>query len=383
MEEIPMTKNKRMLIVPDELVEEIDKHRGDMDRAEFIEFCIQELLRRGEGERPEVSWEEFESFKEDVRDFLDSFLDFLITYEMTIPEEERSVSGEERREKAEEMKEELDDRFGKGRRTENPGVKEGEIADLRETLADLKQALESKKPDQVGGNSGRGDPNCNARKGGKGKPEGDIEEKTEDTAQSKTWLVEAEFGNPFERESETKSLLQMKPDWEDYTEQDGRHTTVRCSTKEKAEAVAKMIEKHIKPGGVEIRPKANPEREEKERESQVGVSGDEKGASLHDLLWVPALLLFGFGDTLTTYLVKAFGGMEANPIMGGLMNLAEKLVPVGGFAPFVIAKTAILGLLCLTSYAFMNRKRWVIPALLSSVGGFLVMNNVSVLLSMI
>ncbi|KXA93983.1 hypothetical protein AKJ66_00005, partial [candidate division MSBL1 archaeon SCGC-AAA259E22] len=134
--------------------------------------------------------------------------------------------------------------------------------------------------------------------------------------------------------------------------------------------------------GVEIRQKATPEREEKE-ESQGGVSGDMKGASLPDLLWVPALLLFGFGDTLTTYLVKVFGGMEANPIMGSLMNLTEKLVPVGGFTPFVIAKTAILGLLCLTSYAFLDSKRWVIPALLTSVGGFLVMNNVSVLLSII
>ena len=58
---------KRMLIVPAELVRKIDENRGDMTQAEFIEFLID-------------SKEEMRSFEEDMKKLLKSFLDFFVGY---------------------------------------------------------------------------------------------------------------------------------------------------------------------------------------------------------------------------------------------------------------------------------------------------------------
>ena len=61
--------DRRIIIVPKDLLRKIDENRGDMGRAEFIEFCIDFCLRHGE-EPSRAGLErlsmEFESFRKEV-----------------------------------------------------------------------------------------------------------------------------------------------------------------------------------------------------------------------------------------------------------------------------------------------------------------------------
>jgi len=61
--------DRRIIIVPKDLLRKIDENRGDMGRAEFIEFCVDFCLRHGE-EPSRAGLErlsmEFESFRKEV-----------------------------------------------------------------------------------------------------------------------------------------------------------------------------------------------------------------------------------------------------------------------------------------------------------------------------
>jgi hypothetical protein len=98
---------KLMLIVPTDLVAEINANRGDLGQAEFISFLIDSLLGKKTDEKQDVNKdeieaikadlkklivkdedvkkkyatkEEFKSFIQDNRRLLKSFLDFFIGY---------------------------------------------------------------------------------------------------------------------------------------------------------------------------------------------------------------------------------------------------------------------------------------------------------------
>jgi hypothetical protein len=73
---------KRMLIVDAELVKKIDENRGDVGRAEFIDFLIENQLKeREEGKKQGgVTREEFHQFQEGTKELLRNFLEFFISY---------------------------------------------------------------------------------------------------------------------------------------------------------------------------------------------------------------------------------------------------------------------------------------------------------------
>jgi len=62
-------REKKMLIIPQGLVEKIDGNRGDMSRVDFLDYCINLCLREGETEGDRyVTREEFERLKADVNE---------------------------------------------------------------------------------------------------------------------------------------------------------------------------------------------------------------------------------------------------------------------------------------------------------------------------
>ena len=76
---------KRMLILPAELVRKIDDNRGDTTQAEFIEMLIDSQL----GDKPKetkqyATKDEMRSFEEDMKKLLKSFLDFFVSYGLEI-----------------------------------------------------------------------------------------------------------------------------------------------------------------------------------------------------------------------------------------------------------------------------------------------------------
>ena len=100
--------DKRMLIVPAELVKKIDDNRGDMNQAEFIDFLINSQLNE-EGKEPEnptkekisslersmeATKEDVVTFKQDIQKLLRSFLDFFLTYGLELGKQSREAEFE-------------------------------------------------------------------------------------------------------------------------------------------------------------------------------------------------------------------------------------------------------------------------------------------------
>ena len=73
---------KRMLIVDAELVKKVDDNRGDMGRAEFLNFLIESQLKEKEESKKQgnVTREEFHQFQEGTKELLRNFLEFFISY---------------------------------------------------------------------------------------------------------------------------------------------------------------------------------------------------------------------------------------------------------------------------------------------------------------
>jgi len=75
---------KRMLVVPAELVRRIDENRGDMYRSDFIEFLIEAHLGQGSTENHTdqhyVTKEDLQEFEQGIKGLLQSFLEFFISY---------------------------------------------------------------------------------------------------------------------------------------------------------------------------------------------------------------------------------------------------------------------------------------------------------------
>lgn len=75
---------KRMLIMPAEVVDQIDANRGDMGQGEFVSFLIDSRLegaptsdaQHGEA----ITKETLAEFEAGIKDLLRSFLDFVVSY---------------------------------------------------------------------------------------------------------------------------------------------------------------------------------------------------------------------------------------------------------------------------------------------------------------
>ncbi len=104
---------KRMLILPSEIVKKIDENRGDLSQAEFVDFLIEnqfkesssavgitheeiESLRRElkdivTREKSLATKDELRAFNEDTRKLLKSFVDFFMTYGLELGEKNQSI----------------------------------------------------------------------------------------------------------------------------------------------------------------------------------------------------------------------------------------------------------------------------------------------------
>ncbi len=75
---------KRMLIVPADLVKKIDENRGDLSQCEFIEFLIDSQLKQNSNEQNLVTKETLHEFEQNIKDLLRSFLEFSVSYGLEI-----------------------------------------------------------------------------------------------------------------------------------------------------------------------------------------------------------------------------------------------------------------------------------------------------------
>ncbi len=90
------SQDKGMIIAPVRLLEKIDQCRDKLGRAEFVEFCVDALLKQGEvsgvgeperegvsarGAKGEetVSRQEFAEFKKGIKNLQRAYIDLLLT----------------------------------------------------------------------------------------------------------------------------------------------------------------------------------------------------------------------------------------------------------------------------------------------------------------
>lgn len=125
---------KRMLILPEEVIKKIDDNRGDLSQAEFIDFLIDSqlqgedrkqgditreeiesikkdvkaiLLREENKEKKFVKKEDVEAFQQDTRKLLKNFLDFFIGYGLELGKQSPSSEIKEMTSKLQGLEEEL------------------------------------------------------------------------------------------------------------------------------------------------------------------------------------------------------------------------------------------------------------------------------------
>jgi len=98
---------KRMLIMPAELVKKIDDNRGDMSQAEFINFLIDGQLKEEVKKQEYATKEEFRSFEQDIKKLLRSFLDFFVSYGLELGKQSPKAEFEKLSSKLEELENHL------------------------------------------------------------------------------------------------------------------------------------------------------------------------------------------------------------------------------------------------------------------------------------
>ena len=86
---------KRMLILPAEIVKKIDENRGDMSQAEFIDFLIDGKLKEEHKEQQYATKEEVQAFQEDMKKLLKNFLDFFVGYGLELGKQSPTTEFEE------------------------------------------------------------------------------------------------------------------------------------------------------------------------------------------------------------------------------------------------------------------------------------------------
>jgi len=121
---------KRMLILPAEVIKRIDDNRGDLGQAEFINFLIENQLK-GEGKEKQavsreeilslidsqlkeeakkqhyVTKEEIQSFEQDIKSLLKTFLDFFVSYGLELGTQSPKAEFEELSSKLKELENHL------------------------------------------------------------------------------------------------------------------------------------------------------------------------------------------------------------------------------------------------------------------------------------
>ncbi len=73
-----------IMVVKDDIVKQIDEHRGEMNRTEFVNYLIQCQLKDKFNQQKCVTREEFQYFTRQMTDLLHNFLQFFVSYGMSM-----------------------------------------------------------------------------------------------------------------------------------------------------------------------------------------------------------------------------------------------------------------------------------------------------------
>jgi hypothetical protein len=73
-----------IMVVKEDVVKQIDEHRGEMNRTEFVNYLLQCQLKEQNTQKKGVSKEEYQAFTRQMTDTLHNFLQFFVSYGMSM-----------------------------------------------------------------------------------------------------------------------------------------------------------------------------------------------------------------------------------------------------------------------------------------------------------
>jgi len=82
-----------MLIIDADVVRKVDENRGDMSRAEFLNFLIDSQFKEETGNQHYVDKEEFRQFTQGMKELLRNFLEFFISYGLELGKQPQDKAG--------------------------------------------------------------------------------------------------------------------------------------------------------------------------------------------------------------------------------------------------------------------------------------------------
>lgn len=86
--------DKRMLILPADVVEKINANRGDLSQGEFIGYLIDSRLDPESNKEQFVSMEELREFEQGIKELLRNFMDFFVSYGLELGHNSNNDDGD-------------------------------------------------------------------------------------------------------------------------------------------------------------------------------------------------------------------------------------------------------------------------------------------------
>jgi len=88
---LTLNEDDLIMVVKDDIVKQIDKNRGEMNRTEFVSYLIQSQLKECQNPPNYVTKEEFQQFTQKIVELLHNFLQFFVSYGMALGKRQQDV----------------------------------------------------------------------------------------------------------------------------------------------------------------------------------------------------------------------------------------------------------------------------------------------------
>lgn len=79
-----LDENDLIMVVKEDIVKQIDKNRGELNRTEFVNYLIQCQLEEDDNQDQYVKKEDMEDFQRQIMELLHNFLQFFVSYGMSL-----------------------------------------------------------------------------------------------------------------------------------------------------------------------------------------------------------------------------------------------------------------------------------------------------------
>ncbi len=85
-----LDENDLIMVVKEDVVKQIDKNRGELNRTEFVNYLIQCQLDEQDNQEQYVKREEIDNFMRQIMELLHNFLQFFVSYGMSMGKSEQN-----------------------------------------------------------------------------------------------------------------------------------------------------------------------------------------------------------------------------------------------------------------------------------------------------